>query len=622
MPHTTGARATLRSAVSLFRVCRRPLALTAIAWKVVALVALTPLVTLLFRALLAMSGRTVAADQDVLMVFVRPGGLFSAMVLAGMLLAIVALEQAALMAVVYAQQAGRQVAPVVALRFALAHAWPVLRLTTQIAGRTALVAAPFLAALALTYVGLLGGHDINFYLKERPPAFLAAAALGGTVTVALTASLLLVFSGWFYALPLVLFEDVSPRRALGASRERASGHRIVLLWWVAAWALTLAMVSALATWTIVGLARLVVPRAADSVVLLAIAVGATLLAWGLVHLAVNLLGTTSAAVVLFTLYRSRGAAAAVDAARVTRFERDSPRARFVLTPRRLARWGVVGVLAASAIGAFAVHTARLADNVQVAAHRGSSKAAPENSLSAVRQAIADGADWVEIDVQETADGVVVVHHDSDFMKVAGVGAKIWEVRQADLETIDIGSRFSPAFRGERVPTLASVLDACNGRIGVLIELKYYGHDRQLEEKVARLVDERGMAPQVALMSLEIDAVRKMKALRPDWKVGLLMSVSAGDLHGSGADFLAVNAAFASRRFVRTAHRQGTKVYVWTVDDASTMSAMMGRGVDGVITNKPALAKAVLAQRAGMSPALRLLLELADVLGVKPQIGEM
>jgi glycerophosphoryl diester phosphodiesterase len=208
------------------------------------------------------------------------------------------------------------------------------------------------------------------------------------------------------------------------------------------------------------------------------------------------------------------------------------------------------------------------------------------------------------------------------MKVAGVGTKIWDATLADLEAIDIGSRFSPSFRNERVPRLASVLDVCKDRVGVLIELKYYGHDKQLEEKVARLVDDRRMSSRVAVMSLEIDAVRKMKVLRPGWSVGLLMSVSAGDLRASGADFLAVNAAFASRRFVRAAHRQGMKVYAWTVDDPATMSAMMGRGVDGIITNKPDVAKAVLTQRADMSPTLRLLLELADVLGVKPQIGEV
>jgi glycerophosphoryl diester phosphodiesterase len=103
---------------------------------------------------------------------------------------------------------------------------------------------------------------------------------------------------------------------------------------------------------------------------------------------------------------------------------------------------------------------------------------------------------------------------------------------------------------------------------------------------------------------------------------LILSVSAGSLRKSGADFLAVNAAFAGRRFVRLAHLRGEKVYVWTVNDASTMSAMMGRGVDGLITDRPALAKSVLAQRAGMSPAVRLLLELAGILGVTSEISKI
>ena len=615
-------RTSLRSALSLFRDCWTPLALTDIAWKVVAFVTLTPLVAVLFRVLLAMSGRTVVADQDILLVFLQPGGLLGAIVLGGMLLAIVALEQAALMAVLYAHQAGRRVDPAVAIRFALAHAGPVFRLAVRIVGATLLATAPFVAALALTYLGLLADHDINFYLKERPPAFLVAAGIGAGVAATLAVTLLRLFTGWFYALPLVLFDGLPARRALRASRDRARGHRIALSCWIAGWALVQVAASAVVTATALGVARVLVPRAVDSLALLAAAIGAAMLAWALVNLAVNLLSTTSAAVVLFTLYRDRGGAAEVEASRITRFERDSPRAPFALTPRRLTRWGVGGVLAASAIGAVALYTARLGDNVQVAAHRGASKAAPENSLSAVRHAIAQGADWVEIDVQETADGEVVVFHDSDFMRMAGVGTKIWDATLADLQAIDIGSRFSPAFSDERVPTLAAVLDACKGTIRVLIELKYYGHDKRLEEEVARLVDARGMASQIALMSLEIDAVRKMKSLRPGWKVGLLMSVSAGRLQSSAADFLAVNAAFVDRRFVRSAHRRGTKVYVWTVDDAPTMSAMMSRGVDGVITNQPARAKAVLAQRAGMSPALRLLLELADGLGAKPQIGEV
>jgi glycerophosphoryl diester phosphodiesterase len=615
-------KTSLQSAASQFRGCWRQLALTDIAWKIGAFVLLTPLVTILFRALLMMSGKAVLADQDILLFFVHPAGLLSGVLVGGLLLAILALEQAALMAVLDANQPGRPTDVVAALRFALAQAWPVLRLTARIVGATLLAVAPFLAALGLTYVMLLGAHDINYYLKERPPVFLVALGIGGVMVVTLTAVLLRLFTGWVYALPLVLFEDVSPARALRVSRERARGHRATLLAWIVGWALALAAVSAAATSTTIWVARVFVPRAVDSVALLSLAVGATLLAWAAVNLAVNLLGTTTVALVLFTLYRQLTGQGDVDASRITRFERASSGSRFTLPRRRLVRWAVAGLLASVAIGAIAVHTARLEDTGQVVAHRGSSKAAPENTMAAFRQAIADGADWIELDVQETADGEVVVFHDSDFMRMAGVGLKIWDATLADLRKVDIGSRFSPAFRDERVPTLGEVLDACTGKAGVVIELKTYGHGQQLEERVARIVDARGMATHIAVMSLDLDAVRKMKSLRPDWKVGLLMSVSAGNLQNSGADFLAVNAAFTDRRFVRSAHRRGTKVYVWTVDDASTMSAMMGRGVDGVITNKPALAKAVLAQRARMSPVVRLLLELAGILGVTPDIGEL
>jgi glycerophosphoryl diester phosphodiesterase len=613
-------RSTQTAAVRRFRDCWRELFLTDIVWKTVAFVLLTPLVTVLFRTLLAMSGESVLADQDILLFFLHPAGLLGGILIGGMLLAIVALEQAALMAVLYANQAGRRADVVAALRFALAHAWPVFRVTARIVGATLLAVAPFLALLGLTYFALLSNHDINYFLKEKPPAFLAALGIGGVVAVTLAALLLRLFTGWFYTLPLVLFEDVPASRAFRVSRDRAHGHRGALLAWIAGWSLALAAVSAAATSATISLARALVPRATDSVVLLSMAIGTTLTIWAAVNLAVNLLGMTSFAVVLFDRYRQFAGAADLDPSRIMRFQRSSPGAGLVLTRRRVTRWAIGGLLATIAIVAFAIHTARLEDTATIVAHRGSSKAAPENTMAAFRQAIADGADWVELDVQETADGEVVVFHDSDFMKAAGVSLKIWDATLEDLAKIDIGSWFSPAFKDERVPTLGAVLDACMGKVGVVIEFKYYGHDQQLEERVARIVDSRGMASQIAIMSLELDAVRKMKALRPDWRVGLLLSASAGSLQTSGADFLAVNAAFTDRRFVRSAHGRGLKVFTWTVNDASTMSMMMGRGVDGLITDKPALAKTVLAQRAQMSPAVRLLLELAGFLGVEPEIS--
>jgi len=428
------------------------------------------------------------------------------------------------------------------------------------------------------------------------------------------------FTSWFFALPLVLFENVTPANALRRSAERALGHRRTVLLWMLGWASAMVVLSALATGVVGLVGSLRVPDAAGSLHWFAIAIGTTVLLWAVVSLVVNLLSTTTFAAILFGLYRQLGGGEGTEL-RLDFAETTVDEASFRITRRRLLAAAIAGVVLAVAIGAVALHTVRLDDNVLIMAHRGSSKAAPENTMAAIRKAIEEKADWVEIDVQETADGEVVVFHDSDFMKLAGRDLKIWDATTDDLKDIDIGSWFAPEFKEERVPTLADVLDECKGKIRINIELKYYGHDQRLEQRVAEIVESHDMAPDIMLMSLKIDGVKKMKSMRPDWRVGLLMSVAAGDLTKIEADFLAVNAQFANRRLIRTAHESGKHVYVWTVNDAPTMSTMIGRGVDGLLTDKPALARSVLEQRAQMSAPERLLLELAGILGTTPEIGE-
>jgi glycerophosphoryl diester phosphodiesterase len=253
----------------------------------------------------------------------------------------------------------------------------------------------------------------------------------------------------------------------------------------------------------------------------------------------------------------------------------------------------------------------------VIAHRGASAVAPENTLAAVREAVEAGADWVEIDVQESADGTVFVFHDSDFKRVGGPARPIWELRDAELAAIDIGSWKSPAFSAERPPLLADVLALCKDRCGVLIELKYYGHSQRLEERVVGLVEAAGMADQVMAMSLSHEGIRKIRELRPEWKVGLLSSVALGNVTKLDLDFLGLNARTTSRKLVRQAHKRGVQVHVWTVNDPVDMSTQLGRGVDGLITDNPALARKVMTERADASFGEKLLIDLAAVLGKKP-----
>ena len=151
--------------------------------------------------------------------------------------------------------------------------------------------------------------------------------------------------------------------------------------------------------------------------------------------------------------------------------------------------GIAGVaVIAALIGGFLVDSIHLDDDIIVMAHRGSAGAAPENTLASIKRAIDDNADFVEIDVQETSDGEIVVIHDSDLMKVGNTNLKIWDATYEQLQDIDVGSWFSPEFSGERVPRLQQVLSLCKDKVRVNIELKYYGHDKRLEERVVEIVE--------------------------------------------------------------------------------------------------------------------------------------
>src|SRR5262249_58570925 len=107
----------------------------------------------------------------------------------------------------------------------------------------------------------------------------------------------------------------------------------------------------------------------------------------------------------------------------------------------------------------------------VTAHRGSSRDAPENTLAAIRKAIEQGADYAEIDIHLTADGVPVLLHDEDLQRLAGVARRPDELTLAELQRIDVGSRFSHAFAGEAGPTPAEVIDSTRGRSRPNIQLK-------------------------------------------------------------------------------------------------------------------------------------------------------
>lgn len=234
---------------------------------------------------------------------------------------------------------------------------------------------------------------------------------------------------------------------------------------------------------------------------------------------------------------------------------------------------------------------QLFKNILVAAHRGDSTEAPENTLAAIEKAIDNMADYAEIDVQETKDGVVVLLHDSNLKRTTGVEGEISDWNYKDIRILDAGSWFSEEYEGEPIPTLAEVLDMAKDKIKLNIEIKLNGTERNLIPSVVKLIEIYGMEDDCVVTSFQASALKEVKALNEDIRTGYILKVAYGDFSGlKYADALSVNYSFATSTLVNDAHDAGKEVYVWTVNSEMKIKNMISNGVDMIITDRPAFAR--------------------------------
>ncbi|MBE9472348.1 MAG: glycerophosphodiester phosphodiesterase, partial [Chloroflexi bacterium] len=156
------------------------------------------------------------------------------------------------------------------------------------------------------------------------------------------------------------------------------------------------------------------------------------------------------------------------------------------------------------------------------AHRGASAVAPPNTLAAFEKAVELGADGIEFDVHLSADGVLVVIHDFNVDDTTDGSGRVAEMTLAQLKQLDAGSRFDPAFAGERIPTLEEVLETVGSRLLLNIELKCFSlRDNGLERAVIAQVKRHGPAARVLLSSFNPFSLRRAKKIAPHIPVGLL-----------------------------------------------------------------------------------------------------
>lgn len=228
------------------------------------------------------------------------------------------------------------------------------------------------------------------------------------------------------------------------------------------------------------------------------------------------------------------------------------------------------------------------------AHRGSLTEAPENTLSAMKKAIDHGTKAIELDVQLTSDGHLVIIHDHKLRrfnkKVTGL---VKDFSLHEIKQIDVGSSFSPKFKGETLATLDEVLELCPKDILLNIEIKnipviYEG----IEQKVIDCLQEHDRMDHIMISSFDHVALYNVQQLKPDIPLGMLFYYRIlrpwEYVKNSGLDIYSVhpNVVYTDKEMIDACHQLGYKVYPYTVSDEKRFKQLVNDGVDGVFSNNP------------------------------------
>lgn len=199
-------------------------------------------------------------------------------------------------------------------------------------------------------------------------------------------------------------------------------------------------------------------------------------------------------------------------------------------------------------------SAILSQGTLVAGHRGDSTDTPENTAAALKKAIEIGADYVEIDVCETKDGVLVVSHDNNLKRLTGQDVDIWNSNYADLKDLDIGSHFSAAFADQRIMTLDEAMDICDGKIKMNIELKpEKAHDHGFVEKAVAIFQKHDFYDKGFFASLDYPTLQKVEKLDPKIRTCLNTFIALGNLQLLPVDIYSVEATFVTSSLVSNVH---------------------------------------------------------------------
>lgn len=246
---------------------------------------------------------------------------------------------------------------------------------------------------------------------------------------------------------------------------------------------------------------------------------------------------------------------------------------------------------------------------KVISHRGANRQAPQNTLPAFEKSIQIGVDGFETDVHVSSDGVPVICHNYTIDSTSSGKGEIADLSFDYLREQEFGSYFNKRFSDTKIPTLDEFLNLCAGaNIEIMnIELKKPRYpDTDIVRKTIDSVKEYGLFDKLLISSFDPSLLVEAKDIDSKCKTGFLYSPerkitremwyrAADYAKEIRADALHPHYIFVNKKYVENAHRLGVKVNVWTINRPSVAIRLIKDGVDGLITDRPEMAKALIAR---------------------------
>jgi glycerophosphoryl diester phosphodiesterase len=563
--------------------------------------------------------RLVVGNEDLIGWLMTPAGMIYGLLAGGLALTASVIRFAGLFRMITDDMEGRRVSLKDTIVRIIPYSPKLFKFCVFIVITAVILLVPLMIGLGILHFFFLTEFDINYYLTVQPTEWYYALFGGLVWSIIWGIFVLYLFGKSLLALPAYLSADRTIREAVGRSwglaKERTARLLKLLGVTIGLWILIRIIIDA----AMLFIASKVIQMAAgytESLRLIAFLTGGYSMTALMVGAVIGFLGFSfvSALITKFYYEDSELFRQSVPPPGFRELQnRFSDKINRWIRPVRLSILLLVLLTGSMITSIFMISGMDLPEDVIVSAHRAGPPPAPENSLAALEYAIRDGADYTEIDVQLTSDGVTILLHDVDLMRVTGDPGRISDVSFEDIRNLVMISNDNIPAEERKIVSLGEFLERAAGRIKVMIELKYYGFDADLAPAVIEQVRANQMEDQVVLMSLSQEGISQVRQLAPDLKVGFVSAFAVGDLSRLTVDFLALNQQAVNSNLLQSARERSIDVYPWTVNRASDIAQMIELGVDGIITDDPALARNVLTQLQELSNLERLLLRFGSIL---------